>query len=182
MAEKMGLIPGLAMDLATFDEHGNPWDFNNDGMRAKAKKLVKSKAALLLVVSPMCAAFSRLQTFNSKRMGIENMREMLEYGVKHLAFAWDSCETQRRNLLYFLFEHPAGASSWSTTPMQRVLRRGGVRTYECDLCCYDLRQVVKGEEVYIKKPTGFMTNSPYIGEILSEKCKGQHRHIEVAGG
>ena len=80
MAEKMGLIPGLAMDLTTFDEHGNPWDFNNDVMRAKAKKLVKSKAALLLVVSPMCAAFSRLQTFNAKRLGAEKMREMLEYG------------------------------------------------------------------------------------------------------
>ena len=28
MADKMGLIPGLAMDLTTRDEHGNPWDFN----------------------------------------------------------------------------------------------------------------------------------------------------------
>lgn len=59
MAEKMGLIPGIAMDLATFDEHGNPWDFNNNVMRANVKELV---------VSPMCAAFSRLQTFNAKRL------------------------------------------------------------------------------------------------------------------
>ena len=112
------------MELTTFDEYGNPWDFNNDVMRAKAKKLVKSKAALLLVVSPMCAAFSRLPTFNAKRLGEEKMREMLEYGVKHLAFALELCEIQRRNGLYFLFEHPAGASSWNTTPMQRMLRKG----------------------------------------------------------
>ena len=64
MAEKMGLIPGLAMDLTTCDQHGNPWDFNVPAMRAKAKKIVKSKSSLLLVVSPMCAPFSRLQTFN----------------------------------------------------------------------------------------------------------------------
>ena len=57
MADKMGLIPGLAMDLTTYDEHGNPWDFNVDAMRQKAKAIVKSKAALLLVVSPMCSAF-----------------------------------------------------------------------------------------------------------------------------
>ena len=38
MADKMGLIPGLAMDLTTRDEHGNPWDFNCEAMRAKAKK------------------------------------------------------------------------------------------------------------------------------------------------
>ena len=53
MAEKMGLIPGLAMDLTTCDDHGNPWDFNVPAMRSKAKSIVKSKAALLLVVSPM---------------------------------------------------------------------------------------------------------------------------------
>ena len=67
MAENMGLILGLAMDLSTYDEHGNPWDFNNATMRQKAKAIVKSTAAMLLVVSPMCSAFSRLQTFNVKR-------------------------------------------------------------------------------------------------------------------
>ena len=36
MADKMGLIPGLAMDLTTCDEHGNPWDFNCSAMRSKA--------------------------------------------------------------------------------------------------------------------------------------------------
>merc|ERR1712107_488333 len=39
MGDKMGLIPGLAMDLTTSDEHGNPWDFNVDAMRAKAKNI-----------------------------------------------------------------------------------------------------------------------------------------------
>ena len=78
MADKMGLIPGLAMDLTTCDEHGNPWDFNSEVMRAKAKKIVKSKASLLLVVSPMCSAFSRLQAFNVKRLGPEKMKEMID--------------------------------------------------------------------------------------------------------
>ena len=41
MAEKMGLIPGLAMDLTTCDQFGNPWDFNFPATRAKAKKIVK---------------------------------------------------------------------------------------------------------------------------------------------
>eukprot|EP00959_Pyramimonas_sp_CCMP1952_P189427 3962525-Pyramimonas_sp.AAC.1 len=67
----MGLILGLAMDLTTRDQHGNSWDFNAPAMRAKAKKIVKSKSALLLVVSPISAAFSRLQTFNFKRLGAD---------------------------------------------------------------------------------------------------------------
>ena len=151
MADNIGLIPGLAMDLTTCDEHGNPWDFNVESMRSKAKHIVKHKSALLLVVSPMCSAFSRLQSFNAKRLGPDNMREMIDYGIKHLAFALDLCEIQRRNGLYFLLEHPAGASSWTTSPMQRMLKRDGVQTYEGDMCCYDLRQVVGGEEFFYKE-------------------------------
>ena len=122
----------------------------SETMRSKANKIVKSKSLLLLVVSPMCAAFSRLQAFNAKRLGPERMKEMIDYGLKHLTFALDLCEIQRRNGLYFLLEHPAGASSWHTSPMQRMLKREGVRTYDGDLCCYDLRQVVGGEVYYIK--------------------------------
>ena len=66
--------------------------------------------------------------------------------------------------------------------MQRMLKREGVRVYEGDLCCYDLRQIVGGEEYYIKKPTRFLTNSTFIRESLSRKCQGQHRHIELTGG
>ena len=66
--------------------------------------------------------------------------------------------------------------------MQRMLKREGVRVYEGDLCCYDLRQTVGGEEYYIKKPTRFLTNSTFIGESLSLKCQGKHRHIELTGG
>ena len=38
MADRIGLIPGLAIDLTTCDEHGNPWDFNLEAMRAEAKR------------------------------------------------------------------------------------------------------------------------------------------------
>ena len=60
-----------------------------------------------------------------------------------------------------------------------MLEHPDVKVYTGDLCCYDLRQVVKGEEVHSKKPIRFMTNSPCIGEALSEKCRGQHGHIEL---
>ena len=61
------------------------------------------------------------------------MREMLEYGMKHLKFAMELCEIQANSGLYFLFEHPAGASSWSTGTVQRIvaLRNEGI-WYEAD--------------------------------------------------
>ena len=154
MADKMGLIPGLAMDLTTYDEHGNPWDFNIAAMRSKAKAIVKSKAALLLVVSPMCSAFSRLQSFNAARLGEAKVRDMLDMGIKHLNFAMELCEIQRRNGLYFLFEHPAGASSWSVKSVQTMLDKPHVRTYEGDMCQFNMKQTSHGEEYFVKSPRG----------------------------
>ena len=73
----------------TMGTHGT---FNVSAMRSKAKSIVKSKAALLLIVSPMCSAFSRLQTFNIKRLGEERMKEMSEIGIKRLNFAMELCD------------------------------------------------------------------------------------------
>ena len=113
MAEKIGLIPGLAMDLAMCDERGNPRGSSDAVMRSKAKKIVFSKAALLLIVSPMCSAFSKLQTFNLKRLGEARVKEMLEIGIKHLSFAM-SCARFKEEAGYTFsssirLEPPAGA-------------------------------------------------------------------------
>lgn len=59
IAGKRRLIPGFAMDLTSNNPlDGRPWDFNCQGKRDWAKQLIKEKRALLLLGSPMCAAFS----------------------------------------------------------------------------------------------------------------------------
>ena len=44
-----------------------------------------------------------------------------------------------------------------------------------------MKQCLKGEELFVKKPSRFMTNSPMLGQALHRKCQGQHRHIELTG-
>ena len=79
VADKMRTIPGLATDLTARDEHGNPRGFNALAARAKAEKIVKSKAAATLVARPMRAPFSRSQAAGAKRTGPENMNGMPGY-------------------------------------------------------------------------------------------------------
>ena len=65
MVERMQLVPGLSLDLTTTDPEDNrPWDFYCEDKRKKAEAIVKGKKAMLLVVSPMRSAFSRLQNLN----------------------------------------------------------------------------------------------------------------------
>ena len=59
MVERLGLVPRASLDLTTNDPADNmPWDFNKQDKRDNAEALVKAKSSLLLVVSPMCVAFS----------------------------------------------------------------------------------------------------------------------------
>ena len=87
MAERMNMIPGLALDLSTLDpEDGQPWDFKNEDKRRKAEEMVRDKRALLVIGSPMCTTFSRLQHMNFSRMTQEQVKEVQEHGRKHLEF------------------------------------------------------------------------------------------------
>merc|ERR1712115_349804 len=92
MAERIGLIAGFSLDLSVNDPEDNmPWDFNIESKRVKAEEMVRSKLSLPLVVSPMCAAFSRLQRWNYPKMHPDKVKELIEYGVRHLEFCMRLC-------------------------------------------------------------------------------------------
>ena len=84
MAELMGIIPGMSLDLMTNDVDGLPWDFNISEKRERAERLVREKKALLLIGSPMCSAFSQLQIINFSRMSPDDAKRVIAYGTTHL--------------------------------------------------------------------------------------------------
>ncbi len=63
-----GLFPGVAMDLTTNDECGKLWDFDDPKQRQKAREKLRDDKPLILIGSPMCTAFCRLQKINFSRM------------------------------------------------------------------------------------------------------------------
>ena len=64
---RMGLLPGLALDLTTCNKDGAPWNFNDPEMRAEAERLIDLEKPVLLIGTPMCTAFSHIQNLNKKR-------------------------------------------------------------------------------------------------------------------
>ena len=171
MAERIGLIPGFALDLSVSDPQDNmPWDFNIESKRVKAEEMVRSKSSLLLVVSPMCAAFSRLQRLNYPKMNPEKVKQLVEYGVKRLEFCMRLCRIQHENGLYFLFEHPASATSWDNRMVKRLMGTPGVERVVGHMCQFDMKQKDNDGVGMVKKPTGFLTNAHGIARRLDKKC------------
>ena len=80
LCEKFGLIRGMAFYLSVPDpDDGLPWDFNDPAKRKKALDLVFTRRSLLLIGSPMCSAFSKLQNMNWSRMTSEEVSKVKEY-------------------------------------------------------------------------------------------------------
>ena len=118
MGDTMGLMQGMALDLTTSDENGKPWDFSQKEMRDKASRLVDNKTALLVIGSPMCAAFSQVQKLNANKINVSDRQDMIHKGRQHLKVCLELYQAQIDNGLYFLHEHPASASSWKLPESQ----------------------------------------------------------------
>lgn len=173
-AQKLfGLNAKISLDIA----HG--WNGLDPHHRKLAEKLLHHAAPRFLMLSPPCTYFSPLmQMWNFKKM-----HRLVKEAKKKSAFAMvensvDGALHQHYAERLFCFEHPARASSWTTTILKEKVKLPG--TYEVcfDQCAVGLVSPL-GEPM--QKKTRLWTNSPGIVEVFSQKqcsCQVQHRRIE----
>ena len=151
-------------------------------MRAHAKRLVAVRKPRLLIGSPMCTAFSALQTLNRWAYTQEEWNTWVREAIVHIDFCCELYEIQARRGDYFLHEHPASATSWNLPRIRRVASMRGVEVVVGDMCQFGMVQVDDEGPGMIKKPTKFMTNCGKIAQALARRCEGGHRHISLIGG
>ena len=85
IARMWNLLPGMSVDLTTLDpDDGKPWDFNSPEKRDKIEAIVESGKIMLLIGSPMCSAFSQIQSLNYSRMAPERREQIISDGRRHL--------------------------------------------------------------------------------------------------
>ena len=133
MASEMGLHPGWALDLTVVDAaDGMPWDFNLPAKQKRAVELLDRDKPAMLIACPMCGPFSTMNNFNYANIVPKEVEEKLRAAMVHSKFGLDLCLRPYMPGRLFLFEHPAGASSWSTKMMRDMLGLAGVHTAKFD--------------------------------------------------
>ena len=174
-ARKFGLQVGEAMDLTT------GWDFGKEEDRARAEMYLDEKKPRLLIGSPRCAMFSKLQNLTP---WTPKRRKMWDEAKEHIRFVVKLYKKQMRGGRLFLHEQPAEASSWSLREVREFRKQAGVVTVDADQCMYGLQTWGKGRRGLLpaKKRTKFMTNSAEIARELGRKCEGKHDHQQLVGG
>ncbi len=170
------------MDLTTCDDQGRPWDFDDYRQRARARELLRRDKPMVLIGSPMCTAFCRLQSINFARMHPDRVRVILTRARMHLNFVCSLYEEQVREGRHFIHGHPAGATSWEEPAVRRVMKLPGVHVSRVDACQYGMVGQQAGEQWPVKKPTRWMSSMSSVNKALSRTCSGQGGgYVRVAG-
>ena len=115
----------------------------------------------------MCGPFSSMNDLNYVHMSEQEIKEKLRDAMLHMRFALSICIQQYNAGRLFLFEHPAGASSWGTGMMTEMLAREGVYLAKFDFCQFGMKvSSARGKRTSAKKRTSVMTNSKHLAETL----------------
>jgi hypothetical protein len=173
-AQKFGMRSGKAMDLRS------GWNFAKQEDRDRAMTYVRTQKPEMVVGSPMCTMFSKLQQLTPW-----NRRRRLQYqeAVAHMEFVVEIYKEQIKGERYFLHEHPDGATSWRLRCMMELKRTEGVMETVADQCMYGLTTWKKGRgRAAARKRTRFMTNAECVAEELQRRCDGGHEHQPLVGG
>ena len=189
VAESFGLDPGWALDLTENDpDDGEPYDFSIPEKREKAKKMVNRDKPFCLILSPMCGPFSSLQNFNYSQMETDDVRRKIAEALVHIKFSVELCISQHLAGRLFIFEHPAGASSWVSEALSILGKLEGVLQANFDFCTLDMkvgdRPNAEQKNLPVKKRTKVMTNSVALHSLLVQaQCRGRHAaHADLSNG
>ena len=181
LCRKYGLIAGDSFDLR------DGYDLSVEQTQALVIDRIRRTKPTLVIGSPPCTFFSRLQKLNLYVHGPEwaaRYEVEKKKAAKHIAFCLKVFELQRSRGAYFLLEHPESANSWDIPELVEFRRLDGVMTQVADQCMYGLttHSDVKGESLPAKKPTRFMSNSWCVLQELSVRCDKSHVHQPLVGG
>ena len=186
------LRPGWSLDLSVNDpETGTPWDLSDGKIRTKAVNLITEGKPFMLILSPMCTAFSQIQAINKERRDPAVVRRELDEAKDHIRWVMKLCALQARANRYFVFEHPASASSWEMAEIKKVHDMEGVMRIKFDMCRFGMEAVdpVDGIAKPIQKQTAILTNSYEVAQRLNRSCPNRcpdkschHQHLRLEGG
>jgi hypothetical protein len=183
VSRRSGLVAGSTFDLHA-DEAGVAWDFTRPGDRKRAWERIRAEEPFLVVGSPPCTMFSRLQVnLNANKMGKAEWEKRRRAAEVLLIFAVAVYKLQVLAGRHFLHEHPAGATSWNHPAIVKLRARHGVDAVVAHQCEFGLETSADGGgRALARKPTRFMSSAPAVLEALSGRCQGGHAHAPLLGG
>ena len=131
---------------------------------------IREESLYLLIGSPPCTYFSMSQELNiaqhkDKPGWLEKHELEKAKAVKHIEFCCSLYRYQLEQGRHFLHEHPWTAKSRNLDCIDKIMKHPAVGTTQTHMCRFLMTTHIEhrgGEVGLVKKPTGFMSSSPYV--------------------
>ena len=156
-------------------------DLSQLEMRSEVFRMIEQRRPKLLVTSPPCTMYSKLQRlWNIKKMSPEEYTRRKAIADEYLRFAHTCNKIQHNAGRSFAHEHPAGASSWTEDSTQAVVTLPGTYNALFDQCQFGL---TSPRGTPLKKKTRILCNNAQLFNALHGcKCRrGSHTHKPIMG-
>jgi hypothetical protein len=188
-ALEFNLKPGFAVDLTTkkpgvSEEY---WDLSKPSDVEYLSDMITVEDPFIVTGSPPCTAFSKLLHISKARRDPRVVEKQREEGKLHLRNSIRFYRQQMSRDRYFLHEHPWGADSWHEPEMESLINEPNVFLVKGPMCRWGMKAIDRREnpprEGFVRKETGWLTNSPVLAKILEggvDQCT--HRHVHLIGG
>ena len=186
---KLGLRGGFAIDLTVQKKNGEFWDLNKASDEEELEKLQEEEDPEALIGSPPCTVYSILRRLSDHKRDPDVVRKEREEGRHHIGVSVRAYARQMRKGKVFLHEAPKEAGSWEEPDMVWLAAQPGVIRVNGPMCRWDMTQEDAAGVGFIRKETGWLTNSQVLADLLQGVCvnlkkdrKEWHRHIMLVGG
>ena len=149
--------------------------------RSEVFRAIEQRRPKLLVTSPPCTMYSRLQRlWNIKKMSPEEYNRRKAIADEYLQFSHTCNKVQHNAGRLFAHEHPAGASSWKEDSTQAVVTLPGTYNALFDQCQFGL---TSPRGTPLRKKTRILCNNEQLFNALHGcKCRrGSHTHKHIMG-
>ena len=156
-------------------------DLSQLEMRSEVFRTIEQRRPKLLVTSPPCTMYSKLQRlWNVKKMSPEEYNRRKAIADEYLQFAHTCNKVQHAAGRSFAHEHPAGASSWKEDSTRAVVTLPGTYNALFDQCQFGL---TSPRGTPLKKQTRILCNNAQLFNALHGcNCRrGSHTHTRIMG-
>ena len=145
------------------------------------QKLFHENLVKFIMFSPPCTMYSALQKCfrNFERLSHADLQFKWEEAHAYVDFSVQLCKIQHKRGLWWCFERPQTASSWSRPCLLELSSMPGVEKVTFHQCRVGLK--APGSEIPIKKATTIMTNARAVSHAFRPllcQCSEPHQRIE----
>ena len=144
VCREFGSEPRLSMDIKS------GYDFDNKKDRDRCWEAIERDTPTLVIGSPPCTSFSRLQELNKfvykdDQLWMLKFQEQMEQAKRYVEFCAKVYKFQIDNGRHFLHEHPYLATSWGLDCVAKLMNREDVTRVLTHMCRFGMTSRVGGK-------------------------------------